>query len=178
MADKATDSAEPTVEEPSYPHDIAESCHPDVSEWSDAWYGMEVTTLEEINKRRAEPADCRSLGTFDPVPPLEMEPYLHCSARFHSLWMGVNNVLEHDSPGGDLGDDPWQRMTNAGFPGAATGENIAAGYGTPREVVQGWMDSDGHCSIIMNPDSTLAGLGYYNTQEGFIHYWTLNTGVY
>ena len=178
MADKIDTATEEVTEEESYPIDVAESCHPSLEGWSDSWYGIEVATLEEINKRRAEPADCRTQGTFEPAPPLEMDPHLQCSSRFHSLWMSENELLEHDSPGGDLGDDPWQRIANAGFTGAPTGENIAAGYATPRDVVQGWMDSDGHCSIIMSPMSTVAGVGYYNAQQGYIHYWTLNTGAY
>lgn len=167
-----------SVEEDAYPHDIAQSCHESVLEWNDSWMGLEFATLDEINRRRAEPADCRTQGTFNPAPPLEMDPYLHCSARFHSFWMGQNGVLEHDSPGGDLGEDPWERMTSAGFTGFGTGENVAAGYSSPADVVEGWMNSDGHCSIIMDPNAEFAGLGYYFIASGYSHYWTLNTGVY
>jgi uncharacterized protein YkwD len=92
--------------------------------------------------------------------------------------MGQNEILEHDSPGGDLGGDPWERITNAGFSGYATGENVAAGYTGPVDVVDGWMSSDGHCSIIMDPNATHAGVGYYYIQTAFMHYWTLNTGTY
>ncbi len=34
----------------------------------------------------------------------------------------------------------------------AAGENIAYGYTTPEEVMNGWMNSDGHRSNILNPD--------------------------
>ena len=181
--DKTVDSA--LTEEPkdeilseNYTTEIATGCHEEIQGWNDSWYETEVATLKEINKRRAEPADCRTQGTFEPAPPLELDPFLHCSSRYHSYWMGQNGVLEHDSPGGDLGEDPWQRIESTGFPGFATGENVAAGYANHIEVVDGWMSSDGHCSIIMDPNATHAGVGFYFIASGWEYYWTLNTGVY
>jgi len=162
----------------NYSDDIAKGCHESVNDWMDLWHDIEVQTLEEINKRREQPADCRTQGSFDPAPPLKLDPYLHCSSRFHSYWMGQNGALEHDSPGGALGEDPWQRIESTGFPGYATGENVAAGYDNPVDVVDGWMSSDGHCSIIMSPDSTHAGVGFYFIASGWEYYWTLNTGLY
>ena len=120
--------------------------------WGWSTYEEEVLVL--LNERRAEGADCRSGGQFAPAGPLSMSPYLRCSSRFHSYWMGIiQDELMHESPGGDLGDDPWQRIASTGFPGSATGENIAAGYSTPEDVVEGWMTSDGHCANIMAPGS-------------------------
>ena len=163
-------------EEPS--QDFAESCHEAIAEWPDSWKGIEQSTLTEINRRRSEFADCRSMGTFEPVPALEMDPYLRCSSRFHSYWMGVHNIMQHESPGGDLGDDTWQRMSRAGFTGFGTGENVAVGFTGPSAVVEGWMSSDPHCAIIMDPNAKVAGVGYYYTPSGYMHYWTLNTGAY
>lgn len=40
------------------------------------------------------------------------------------------------------------------------GENIAAGYRTPEEVVKGWMNSKGHRENILNPDYLYMGVGY------------------
>ena len=174
---EASDTAIEEIEEEVYPNDIAKSCHEAVEVWTDPWLGIEFATLEEINLRRSQAQDCRTQGTFEPAPPLEMDPYLQCAARYHSYWMWENKTYEHDSPGGDLGDDPWQRIANAGFTGSPTGENIAFGYATPFDAVEGWMNSDGHCSIIMNPDSTLAGLGFYQANDDYIYYWTLNTGL-
>ena len=175
--DKGISDTSVIQEEPdAYPSDIARECHSVVDSWTDPWEGIEFAALDEINRRRAEPADCRTQGTFEPAPPLEMDPYLQCSSRYHSYWMWENKTYEHDSPGGDLGDDPWQRMANAGFLGAPTGENIAFGYPTPSAAIEGWMNSDGHCAIIMNPQSTLAGVGFYQSADDYVYYWTLNTG--
>ena len=42
----------------------------------------------------------------------------------------------------------------------AWGENIAAGYSTAAEAVEGWMNSSGHRANILNPDFTHIGVGY------------------
>lgn len=157
---------------------IEEACHIAVEGWSEDWSIFEEETLALLNQRRSEGADCQTGGVFSPAGPLEMNPYLRCSSRFHSYWMGVvQDDLMHESPGGDLGDDPWQRISSTGFPGSATGENIAAGYASPSDVVEGWMSSDGHCSNIMSPESNVVGVGYYVApQSGYVHWWTTNFG--
>ncbi len=74
--------------------------------------------------------------------------------------MGEENYFSHDSPGGPCGNDFVDRVEAAGYTGWMTlGENIAAGQTTPQEVVAGWMDSDGHCSNIMEPAFTEIGVG-------------------
>lgn len=52
------------------------------------------------------------------------------------------------------------------------GENIAAGYGTPAEVMNGWMNSEGHRANILNGSFGQVGIGFYsdpNTPYGT--YW-------
>jgi uncharacterized protein YkwD len=166
-----SDSAE-SIEIP-----IEEACHEAVEGWSSSWSTIEEDTLVLMNEMRAQGADCRSEGQFAPAGPLTMNPYLRCSSRYHAFWMGDFNDLIHESPGGDLGDDPWQRIASTGFPGSATGENIAAGYGSPEAVVAGWMSSDGHCANIMSPESNVVGVGYStNTVSDYFHWWTTNFG--
>ena len=177
QSEKALDTGQhEDVQEDTYPYDIAEECHPDLAGWSDPWMGAEFAALNDINRMREMGADCNSMGVFEPAPPLEMDPYLHCSARYHSLWMVENDAMQHASPGGELGENPQERMTNSGFPGLGIGENVAAGSPSPTDTVASWMASDGHCANIMSPDANVAGVGYYNTDLGYMHYWTLNTG--
>ena len=52
------------------------------------------------------------------------------------------------------------------------GENIAAGYGDPASVMNGWMNSEGHRANILNGSFGQVGIGYYtdpNTTYGT--YW-------
>ena len=55
---------------------------------------------------------------------------------------------------------PAQRVTLAGYVWSTTGENIAAGYRTPAEVVAGWIGSPGHCVNLMNPAYKHLGVGF------------------
>ena len=47
---------------------------------------------------------------------------------------------------------------------AAWGENIAAGQRTPQEVVNAWMNSQGHRKNIMKSEYTHIGVGYLADQ--------------
>lgn len=157
------------------PPDPAEDCHPDVADWPESWADLEDQVLERVNEERAAGADCGSSGTYAPTGPLAMEDHLRCAARYHSMWMADNDTLAHESPGGDLGDTPWARMSAAGFTGTQIGENVAAGYGSAAAVIEGWMDSDGHCANIMNPSASLIGVGYVRGGS-YGHTWTQDFG--
>ena len=51
------------------------------------------------------------------------------------------------------------------------GENIAAGYRTPADVVAGWLRSPGHCRNIMTPARDLGvGLAEVDGSE-YRFYW-------
>ncbi len=51
------------------------------------------------------------------------------------------------------------RISAAGYDWSSAGENIATGFRTPREVVQGWMASPGHCENILDPTYESVGTG-------------------
>lgn len=145
-------------------------CNPG-DDWPLAWQRFEFEVQDEVNRFRAMGYDCDTEGTFGPAGPLEMDVLIREAARGHSLDMGEQNYFQHDSLDGRTFAD---RMRNAGFSGDSPwGENIAAGQSTPRDVVQGWMESDGHCSNIMNPRYRVSGIGYAFVEgSGFGHYWT------
>lgn len=53
------------------------------------------------------------------------------------------------------------------------GENIAAGQRTPKDVVNGWMNSPGHRANILNTDYTSIGVGcYHDNNSKYGVYWT------
>ena len=52
------------------------------------------------------------------------------------------------------------------------GENIAAGQSSPQEVVEAWMNSQGHRENILNPNFDKMGIGYvYSPNSEYRHYW-------
>ena len=63
-------------------------------------------------------------------------------------------------------------LDEGGIAYMTAGENIAAGYGTPADVMSGWMNSEGHRANILNGSFGQVGIGYYtdpNTAYGT--YW-------
>jgi uncharacterized protein YkwD len=157
---------------------MTEHCAP-VADWDPEWIQWEAEVLELVNVARAEGHNCDTEGEFGPADPVVSNPLLTCSARLHSLDMFERGFFDHVNPDGD---DPGARIEAAGYDWSTYGENIAQGYGSPAEVVDGWLDSDGHCRNMMAPDFTELGVGYYpgDTGSGFgqkQHYWTQNFGA-
>lgn len=54
--------------------------------------------------------------------------------------------------------------------GGSSGENIAAVFETPADVVEGWMNSQGHQATMLSSRSTYIGVGVYQDEKG-IYYW-------
>ena len=102
--------------------------------------------------------------------PLTLNSRLTEVARLKSMDMRDNNYFGHNSP---TYGTPEQMLARFGISGYA-GENIAAGYATPQAVMNGWMNSPGHRSNILNPNAREIGVGYVagtSTSE-YQHYWT------
>ena len=67
-----------------------------------------------------------------------------------------------------------ERITESGYDWRQIAENIAWGYNSPSDVTQGWVDSDGHCANLMNPDLKEIGIGI---DLGGERYWTQDFGT-
>jgi uncharacterized protein YkwD len=109
------------------------------------------------------------------LPPLQRVQTLMNAAQGHSQDMASNDFLGHT---GSDGSDGGQRMTRAGYPWIAWGENVAAGYPTAAEVVQQWMNSPGHRANILDPGFRDIGAGHaYGPWSYYGHYWTQVIGA-
>ena len=134
-----------------------------------AWKQLEEDVLVIVNEKRAQGASCGAQGMFGPAAPLTMEPALRCAARKHSADMEARGFFDHVNPDGQ---SPWDRMDMAGYGAYSNaGENIAAGSPDAAGTMAQWMESDGHCSNIMNPDFTQIGVGYHPGGQ-YGHLWT------
>ena len=71
----------------------------------------------------------------------------------------IVNTWGHVRPDGRKG---YSAVNDAGLSWTWVGENIAAGYTTPEDVMQGWMESQGHRENILNSRCKYIGVGYYN----------------
>jgi len=149
----------------------------EVADWDPEWVQFEEEVLLLVNEFRSQPADCGVEGQFEAAAPLSMNPILRCSARLHSLDMFERSYFEHDTPDGV---DPFERMEQAGFVGSGGGENIARGQRSPAEVMDAWMDSDGHCANVMRAAFDTIGVGYHpgsDVRGDANDYWTQNFGA-
>ncbi|MCJ7990385.1 SafA/ExsA family spore coat assembly protein [Priestia megaterium] len=89
-------------------------------------------------------------------------------ARYKSQDMIDKNYFSHTSP---TYGSPFDMMKKFGITYSTAGENIAAGQATPKEVVNAWMNSDGHRKNILSSQFTEIGVGYAKGGN-YGHYWT------
>jgi uncharacterized protein YkwD len=142
--------------------------------WPSAWNTWELEVIELVNQARASGGNCGTQGNFPPSGPLTWNSPLTCAARIHSKDMADNNYFNHTNLDGN---GPGWRMQQAGYSGGYWGENIGAGYGSPAQAVQGWLNSDGHCANLHNASFTQIGVGYaYGSSSTYGHYWTQKFG--
>ncbi|MBO4896877.1 MAG: LysM peptidoglycan-binding domain-containing protein [Clostridia bacterium] len=99
------------------------------------------------------------------LQPLQRDWELCRVARYKSKDMQLNRYFSHQSP---VYGTPFEMIKNFGLSYRAAGENIAAGYRTPKAVVNGWMNSSGHRANILNKTYTHIGVGF--AKDGY--YWT------
>jgi uncharacterized protein YkwD len=113
-------------------------------------------TLELVNEVRARGTECGG-RSFAPAPPVKLSGTLGDVAYGHAADMAVHNYFEHQ----DLtGHSPADRVRAVGYHEKLVGENIAYGPKSAEEVVQGWLDSPGHCENIMDPRFAEMGIAY------------------
>ncbi|MGP4076261.1 CAP domain-containing protein [Halobacillus sp. K22] len=120
-------------------------------------YEKEVVDL--VNEERAA----------EGLEPLEMFNRLSGLAVVKSQDMAEKNYFSHTSP---TYGSPFEMMDEFDFTYWAAGENIAAGQRTPEEVVEGWMNSEGHRANILNDQFTHIGVGYIEDAGRYGTYWT------
>ncbi|MBH0230400.1 CAP domain-containing protein [Halobacillus yeomjeoni] len=120
-------------------------------------YEQEVVAL--VNEERSQ----------EGLAPLEAHERLSGLARLKSRDMAEHGYFSHTSP--NYGS-PFEMMNQYDFEYRAAGENIAAGQRTPEEVVEGWMNSEGHRENILNKNFTHIGIGYIEDSGSYGTYWT------
>ncbi|WP_445506008.1 CAP domain-containing protein [Niallia sp. 03190] len=116
---------------------------------------FEKEVVELTNKERAK----------NGLPALQLDTELSKVAKAKSQDMSTNNYFDHNSP---TYGSPFDMMKKFAISYKAAGENIAKGQKTPEEVVQAWMNSEGHRANILSNKFTHIGVGY--VENG--NYWT------
>lgn len=140
-------SAPPVQEQPAQPNEGTQASS-QVSA-----YEQQVVNL--TNQERAKQG----------LPALKLDTELSKVAKEKSLDMKNNGYFSHTSP--NYGS-PFDMMKQFGISYRAAGENIAMGQRSPEEVVNAWMNSEGHRKNILSSSFTHIGVGH--VADG--NYWT------
>lgn len=124
---------------------------------------IKAAMLHRVNTARASGRHCGS-QRFGSAAPLTWNDALQAAAQRQS-----NDMARHDhfSHTGTDGSTLAERVDGAGYLWRTIGENIAFNQRTVAEVMDGWLDSPGHCANIMNPAFTEMGAAitaFYWTQ--------------
>lgn len=99
------------------------------------------------------------------LSPLTANWQLSRVARYKAQEMHDKNYFSHTSP---TYGSPMTMIKSFGISCSRAGENIAMGYKTPEDVVNGWMNSSGHRANILNASYTQIGVGYVSNGN----YWS------
>ena len=102
------------------------------------------------------------------ISALTLDSSLSSVATKKSQDMVNKNYFDHTSP---TYGSPFDMMKQFGISYRSAGENIAKGQKTPQEVVDAWMNSEGHRKNILNPNFTNLGVGIAKDSNKTT-YWT------
>ena len=102
-------------------------------------------------------------------PPWTYNERLENAARSQARLMASKDTLSHD-----LGVTLRQRVTSSGYL-YAVGENVAKGYKTLPDAIEGWLASSGHRSTLLSRRFTEFGLAAARASSGKL-YWAMIAG--
>ena len=132
--------------------------------------GLAGDFIRLINTARAQARTCGN-ERFPATAPIAWNDLLQEAAGAHSRDMAFNDNFSHS---GTNGQNAGARIEKTGYDARTWGENIAAGYPSAGSVVEGWLDSPGHCANIMRSSFTEIGAASAE-RAGSTYgiYWTL-----
>lgn len=119
--------------------------------------------LGQINALRANVA----------AAPLTENPMLDAAAKAHARDMAAQNRAWHF---GSDGSSPLDRVRRQGFMGHLIGENISETYENDITTLNAWMQNRDTRDVIMDPQATEFGIGWYQEPSGKIWWVLLTTG--
>jgi len=140
-----TKPTEPTT--PTKPTTPSDNNNGNSGQTENASFAQQVVDL--VNQERGKAG----------LKPLTTQDNLTKVAAAKAADMRQNNYFDHQSP---TYGSPFDMMKQFGVSYSYAGENIAKGQRTPAEVMNAWMNSEGHRKNIMSPNFTKIGVAYDN----------------
>lgn len=141
----------PKPETPSQP-DIQE---PDAEAPEEDVHPYVIQILNLVNAERAKAG----------LAALDLDTSVTAAANVRAK--EIKQSFSHTRPDGSSFSSA---LTEQGVSYRRSGENIAWGQKTPEQVMNGWMNSDGHRANILNANFKNIGIGYYQDING-VNYW-------
>jgi uncharacterized protein YkwD len=135
-----------------------------------AWPAANAALAQQVvaltNQRRA------SLG----LAQLSLDSSLTDAAVWKARHMAQYNYFAHDDPAPPVARDAHTRAVDCGYSAnLGWGENIAYGYATPTDVMNGWIASTGHRENLDRPSFLAIGVGVAADAGGRL-YWVQDFG--
>lgn len=96
------------------------------------------------------------------VRPLQYSPYLEASAKEKCTDIISRNYWSHNAPDNT---QPWVFIKKYWSDYKTAGENLAYGYATTDEVINGWMNSPVHKENVLNKSYTSVGFGVCESND-------------
>lgn len=116
-------------------------------------YAEQVAAL--VNEERAKAG----------LPALEVNAEITAAANVRAK--EIKQSFSHTRPDGSSFSSS---LKEQGVSYRGSGENIAWGQKSPEQVMNGWMNSEGHRANILNKNFKNIGVGYYQDANG-VNYW-------
>lgn len=116
-------------------------------------YIQEVVNL--VNEERAK----EGLGS------LSLDSQVQAASMIRA--QELETLFEHNRPNGT---PCYTALDEQGVSYTAFAENIAKGQSSPTEVMNSWMNSEGHRTNILTAELTHIGVGYYVSSDGTAHW--------
>ena len=112
-------------------------------------------------------AQCNAQRQANGIAALSLDPELTKAANIRA--QEIATLFSHTRPDGRK---CFTVLDQIGYSYWSAGENIAAGYGNSSAVMNGWMNSPGHRSNILNAGFERLGVGYvYIPNSEYGYYW-------
>lgn len=160
---------QPDIEEPETPVQPTtpdQTGQPETPVQSDTSSPDNGTSDEDINDFAAQVVDLVNAERVKAgLSKLKMDADITAAANVRAK--EIKQSFSHTRPNGSSFSTA---LTEQGISYRGSGENIAWGQKSPEQVMDGWMNSDGHRANILNKNFKNIGVGYYQDEKG-VNYW-------
>ena len=117
-----------------------------------------ATSISPTSLLQATNSQRQRSGTQD----LQLNSALSAAAQAKADDMVTRNYWSHTTPDGQ---QPWSFLESSGYKYEKAGENLAYGFVTSNDAVNGWMNSSTHRTNLLDVNYTEVGFGYANSTD-------------